>query len=97
MDVLLLWCLFAAVAIAVVVTYSRLPARELYRVSNPGIDTGIRRALAFAGFPTAPVAIAVVWLLAERFTRRAMIVAAIGATVLELGRVLAGRRRRGRP
>jgi hypothetical protein len=82
MDALVLWVLFLAVAVAAMVTYARLPARELYHVSNPGIDTGIRRGLAFAGFPAAPVAIAVVWLLAEHLTRRAVTVAAVAATVL---------------
>lgn len=81
-DVLLLWCLFVAVAVAAMVTYARLPARELYQVASPGIDTGIKRGLAFAGFPAAPVAVAVAWLLAERFTRRVVTVAAITATVL---------------
>lgn len=81
-DAVLLWCLFAAVAVALVVTYTRLPARELYQVSNPGIGTGIRRALAFAGFPAAPVAVAVAWLLAERLTGRMVTIAAVGATVL---------------
>ena len=81
-DALVLWCLFLAVAVAAMVTYARLPARELYHVSNPGIDTGIRRGLAFAGFPAAPVAVAVVWLLAEHLTRRVVTVAAVAATVL---------------
>ncbi len=81
-DALIVWCVFAAVAIATIVTYSRLPARELYHVSNPGFATGIRRALAFAGFPAAPVAIAVVWLLAAQVTRRTATIAAIAATVL---------------
>jgi len=64
------------------VTYARLPARELYHVSNPGIDTRIKRGLAFAGFPAAPVAVAVVWLLPEHLTRRVVTVAAVAATVL---------------
>ena len=81
-DALVLWCLFLAVAVAAMVTYARLPARELYHVSNPGIDTGIKRGLAFAGFPAAPVAVAVVWLLAEHLTRRVVTVAAVAATVL---------------
>jgi hypothetical protein len=81
-DALALWCLFLAVAVAAMVAYARLPARELYQVSNPGIDAGIRRGLAFAGFPAAPVAVAVVWLLAEHLTRRVVTVAAVAATVL---------------
>ena len=82
MDALVLWCLFTAVAVAAMVTYARLPARELYQVKNPGIDTGIKRGLAFVGFPAAPVAVAVVWLLAEQLTRRLVTVAAVAATVL---------------
>jgi hypothetical protein len=81
-DALVLWCLFLAVAVAAVVTYARLPARELYHVSHPGIDTGLGRGLAFAGFPAAPVAVAVVWLLAEHLTRRVVTVVAVAATVL---------------
>ena len=81
-DALVLWCLFLAIAVAAMVTYARLPARELYHVRNPGIDTGIRRGLAFAGFPAAPVAITVVWLLAEHLTRRVVTVVAVAATVL---------------
>jgi hypothetical protein len=81
-EALALWCLFAAVAIATIVTYTRLPARELYLVSSPGIDTGIKRGLAFAAFPAAPVAIAIAWLLAEGITRRAVTLAALAATIL---------------
>ena len=81
-DALVLWCVFLVVAVAAMVTYARLPARELYHVKSPGIDTAIKRGLAFAGFPAAPVAVAVVWLLAEHLTRRVVTVAAVGATVL---------------
>ena len=82
MDALVLWGLFLAIAVAAMVTYARLPARELYHVSSPGVRTGIGRGLAFAGFPAAPVAVAVVWLLAQHLTRRVVTVAAVAATVL---------------
>jgi hypothetical protein len=49
-DALVLWGVFLLVAVAAMVTYARLPARELYQVTNPGIDTGIKRGLAFAAF-----------------------------------------------
>ena len=81
-DALFLWCLFLAVAVAAMVTYARLPASQLYHVTNPGIDTGVKRGLAFAGFPAAPVAVAVVWMLAEHLTRRVATVAALAASVL---------------
>ena len=81
-EALALWLLLAAIAIATIVTYARLPARELYLVSSPGVDTGLRRGLAFAAFPTAPIAVAMAWLLAEQLTRRAVTFAALAATVL---------------
>lgn len=81
-DALAVFCLFASVAVAAIVTYARLPARELYLVTQPGIDTGIRRGLAFAGFPTAPVAVAIAWLLADRLTGRVVTLAALAATIL---------------
>jgi hypothetical protein len=79
---LAVWGVFGLIAIAAAVTYARVPARELYHVSHSGIDLGLRRSLAFAGYPAAPVAIAIAWLLAERFTRRDVIVAAAIVTVL---------------
>jgi hypothetical protein len=55
-DALALCGLFVLVAVAALVTNARLPARELDQVSSPGIDAGIRRGLAFAGFdrPSRP-------------------------------------------
>jgi hypothetical protein len=79
---LAVWGVFGAVAIAAAVTYWRVPARELYQVRHSGIDLAVRQSLAFAGYPAAPAAIAIVWLLAERFTRRGVVAAALIATVL---------------
>jgi hypothetical protein len=65
-EVVAVWLLFAVVAVEILVTYSRLPARELYHVTGSGLSGGASRALVFSNFPTALVAIAVLALLAER-------------------------------
>jgi hypothetical protein len=58
-EVLLVWILFAVVTTEVLVTYSRIPSRELYHVSGAGIEGGLSRALVFVNFPLALVAIGV--------------------------------------
>ena len=69
-EVLGVWLLFAVVAIEILITYSRLPARELYNVSGGGVGGGASRVLVFLNFPTALAAIPVLMLLAESFGRR---------------------------
>ena len=65
-EVTLVWLLFAIVTVEIFVTYSRLPARELYHVSGSGLEGGASRALVFTNFPTALVALALLALLYER-------------------------------
>jgi hypothetical protein len=60
------WLLFVVVAVEILVTYSRLPAHELYHVSGSGLSGGASRVLVFTNFPTALVAIAVLALVADR-------------------------------
>jgi hypothetical protein len=76
LEVLVVWALFAFVAIEIVVTYSRLPARDLYHVSGSGIEGGLSRALVFVNFPVALAAIAVLVMLYERVSRRILVVLA---------------------
>jgi hypothetical protein len=59
-EPLVVWILFAVVAIEILVTYSRLPASELYHVSGSGLPLGAGRDVVFLNFPVALVAIAVV-------------------------------------
>jgi hypothetical protein len=54
------WCLFAVVALEILVTYSRIPAQELYHVSHGGLGGGLGRVLVFLNFPLALAAIGVV-------------------------------------
>jgi len=42
------WLPFLVVAAEIVVTYARLPARELYHISGSGVGGGFGRALVFA-------------------------------------------------
>jgi hypothetical protein len=83
-EVLAVWVCFALVAVAIVVTYSRVPARELYHVSGGGLEAGFSRALVFVNFPTALVAIAVAVLAAARLkgaSNRPLLAAWTGAAV----------------
>lgn len=74
---------FAVVAVEILVTYSRLPARELYHVSGSGLEGGLSRALVFANFPTALAALAVLGVVYERLRYRAVaIVAAVLCAVV---------------
>jgi hypothetical protein len=58
----LVWALFALDALAVVITYARLPVEDLYHVSERGLAAGVSRALVFSNFPLAFAAIAIIWL-----------------------------------
>ncbi|MEX2026950.1 MAG: hypothetical protein WEH44_06605, partial [Pirellulaceae bacterium] len=58
-EVVAVWVLFAGVATAIFVTYSRISAHELYHVSGSGLTGGASRALVFVNFPLALVAIAI--------------------------------------
>jgi hypothetical protein len=79
LEVAAVWALFAIVAVEILVTYSRLPASELYNVSRSGLAGGASRVVVFSNFPLALVAIAVLCLLADRLGGRgAATVAAVG-------------------
>ena len=68
-EVLLVWGLFALVALAIAVTYARLTTAELYNVDVEGLAGGLGRALVFLNYPTALVAIAVLLVVADRVGR----------------------------
>jgi hypothetical protein len=69
-EVVLVWLIFVVVTAEILVTYSRLPARELYHVSGCGIEGGLSRAVLFVNFPAALVALAVLALVYERLPAR---------------------------
>jgi hypothetical protein len=77
----LVWALFALVAVAVLFTYTRLPARDLYAVSGTGLSAGAGRALVFLNYPTALAALAVLAVVAPDLGRRGRIGAAVAAVL----------------
>jgi hypothetical protein len=60
------WLLVLADAIAIWVTYARLPATELYNVTGTGFAAGSSRALVNLDFPVALIAIGIALTLFER-------------------------------
>jgi hypothetical protein len=83
------WILFGAAALAILVTYSRVPPDELYHTSEGGLAGGLGRALVFLNFPTALAAIGVLLACAPALAGRAR-VAAGAACVLCLVVVVPG-------
>jgi len=73
------WILAAAAAVAVFVTYWRLPAAETYNVSYSGIRGGASRVLVDLNFPDALIALAVLGVIAPFLSRRLRVVAAVAA------------------
>ena len=57
-EALGVWALIGATALAIFVTYARLPASEFYNVSRDGLAGGASRALLFLNFPGALLALA---------------------------------------
>jgi hypothetical protein len=77
-----LWGLYAAVGIAIVVTYSRVAPQLLYNVGEEGLASGAGRLLVFLNYPVSIAAIAIAWLAAERIATRNAYCAAAAVTVL---------------
>jgi hypothetical protein len=81
-EVLLVWAMLGAVALAVLVTYARLPTEDLYNVGEEGLAGGAGRALVFLNYPVALVAVAVLALVAHRLgTRPTSVLAAVAAAL----------------
>jgi hypothetical protein len=76
LEVMLVWALFVLDAAAMLVTYSRLPAAELYHVSGSGLEGGLSRVLVFSNFPAALVAIAILLILLDRLGRLRLVAVA---------------------
>jgi hypothetical protein len=80
-PLVLVWVLVALESAAIVVTYWRLPAYELYHVSESGIAGGAGRALGFLNFPAALVAIGVLLVLLSRLSGRLRVLAWIAISL----------------
>jgi hypothetical protein len=75
----LVWALFGAVAVAILVTYSRLPAKELWNVSGSGPLAGAGRVLVFTNYSPALAAVMILVLLLDRLRDRRLRVLALVA------------------
>ena len=81
-EIAVVGVLFVLDAIAVLVTYSRVPAHELYHVSHSGIRGGVSRVLVFSNFSAALAAIAVWLVLLGRTPERVFRFVAFAAIAL---------------
>lgn len=81
LEIVAVWTLYLVDAVAILITYSRLPARELYHVSGSGLTGGLSRVLVFSNFSTALVAIAILALLADRSGGRVVVAAVVGGVL----------------
>jgi hypothetical protein len=80
-EVRVVWGLLAAEAVAVVVTYSRLPANELYNVTGSGLRGGLSRLVVELNFPDALIALAVLGVLAPLLSPALRWIAAAAAVL----------------
>jgi hypothetical protein len=80
-EVVTVWIFFGAVAVAMWITYARLPAEEFYNVSGEGLAAGAGRVLVFLNYSTALVAIALLAVVADRLGGRLATVAAVAAVL----------------
>jgi len=76
-EIAAVWGLAAAALAAVLVTYTRLPASELYNVSGSGLRGGLSRAVVELNFPDALVALAVLAVVGRRLRGRARALAVV--------------------
>ena len=83
-EVVAVWALGALAALAVAVTYARLPPEELYNTQDEGLGGGLGRALVFVNFPWALVAVAIALICADRLNARWADAAAALTTALAL-------------
>jgi hypothetical protein len=81
-EPLLVWLLYGLVTVEILVTYSRVPANELYHVSGSGLAGGASRALVFLNFSTALVALALIAVAYTQLPGRALRALAVVAAFL---------------
>src|SRR4051794_7718107 len=75
-EALAVWGVWLLTLLAVVVTYSRIDAAELYHVQGHGLGLGLSRAAVHTNWPFALVAILLVLVAMRDLPRRAWWVAA---------------------
>jgi hypothetical protein len=81
-EALAIWALFGLMLLAIVATYARVPAAELYNVTETGLKGGLGRALVSVNFPVALVAVPLGLLAALRIGERWSFALALLASLL---------------
>jgi hypothetical protein len=81
-EIYAVWLLFALAAVAVFVTYWRLPPSELWKVTNSGLAGGAGRAFVFLSYSAALAAIAIVAIVVDRLEDRRATLLGIASVVL---------------
>jgi hypothetical protein len=81
-EALFVWTLWGLVALAVFITYWRIPPEELYNTSGTGPLAGASRFIVYLGYPVAIAAVPLAFIAAARIGRRPAYAAAVVATVL---------------
>jgi hypothetical protein len=89
-EVSIALAVYAAVAVAIVATYSRLPSWRFYNVSGSGLNLGLGRMVVFLGYSTSLAAIALLTVSCDRLlaaatsTRQRLVIGAVGLLALTL-------------
>jgi hypothetical protein len=81
-DVYVVWLVFFLTAVAVVVTYWRLPPTELWKVHNSGFIGGAGRAFVFLSFSASVAAIGILPIVVDRLEDRRADLVGLVAVVL---------------
>jgi hypothetical protein len=81
-EVYAIWLLVLLAAAAVLATYWRLPASELWKVSGTGPSGGASRAFVFLSFSPALISLAVLPIVVDRLDRRSATLLGVAAAVL---------------
>ena len=81
-EIYLVWLLFALTAIAVFVTYWRLPPSGLWKVHNTGFVGGAGRAYVFLSFSAAVAAVGILPIVVDRLEERRAALAGLVSLVL---------------
>jgi hypothetical protein len=80
-EVVWVWAALAALALATLMTYARIPPPELYHVSESGLAGGLGRVLVLLNFPTALIAVAILALCTDRLGPLALLPVPLCAVV----------------
>jgi hypothetical protein len=81
-EALLVWALLGLLALAVFITYWRIPPEELYNTSGTGALAGASRVVVYLGYPIAIAAVPLAFIAAARLGTRFAYAAAGVATLL---------------